>query len=88
MIARTGGMSIYKATFGTYNLSSMIENSYISLMSVHKKAVDDIDTVSFLSLNDGLSVINEPDAYGRVITAWSNYIPATVRSSTLFSKDI
>ena len=84
LIMQTGGVSIYKATFGTYNLSSMIENSYLSIMSSHKNQTGEDDevrsTVSFMSINDGLSVIStDPDAYNKVMHTISHYIPATVR---------
>ena len=84
LIAKNGGVSIFKATFGTYNLSSMIENSYLSLMSTYKRPTDseveERDTISFISVNDGLNLIaNESDAYSKIIQAVGHYIPATVR---------
>jgi hypothetical protein len=75
VIQKTGGVSIYKATFGTYNLSSMIENSYLTLLSSDSNK----ETVSYISINDGISIINtDPDAYGKIVAALKNYIPATV----------
>ena len=82
LISQTGGVSIYKATFGTYNLSSLIENSYISVISTCQRQDSDGpgDTVSFMSVNDGLNVIaTDPDAYTKVMHALSHYIPVTVR---------
>ena len=83
LITKTGGLSIYKATFGAYNLSAMIENSYLSLMSANKflnnEGVEEKETISFISLNDGLTLVNDPDAYAKIINALSHYIPATVR---------
>jgi len=84
LIMQTGGVSIYKATFGTYNLSSMIENSYLSIMSSHNHQTGEEDgvrsAVSFMSINDGLSVIStDPDAYNKVMHTISHYIPATVK---------
>lgn len=83
MIAQTGGVSIYKATFGTYNLNSLIENSYLSLASSFKKQTGEEDnardTISFMSVNDGLSVIaTDPDAYLKVLNAISHFIPISV----------
>lgn len=86
MVGKNGGVSIFKATFGTYNLSSMIENSYLSLMTTYKRPtsgeVEERDTISFFSLNDGLNLIaNEPDAYTKIIQVVHHYIPATVSLS-------
>jgi hypothetical protein len=81
LITKTGGVSIYKATFGTYNLSNMIENSYLSLLTACPTGSEQKETVCFMSVNDGLSLIaSDPDAYTKVITGLSQYIPATVRS--------
>lgn len=77
---------MFKATFGTYNLSSMIENSFLSLMSTFKQSTDieEMETICFISLNDGLNLIaNEVDAYSKVIQAIAHYIPATVRLHSL-----
>lgn len=79
LILKTGGVSIYKATFGTYNLSSMIENSYVSLLSGHDNDKNESETLSFISLNDGLNMANtDPDAYTKVLDALANYIPVSV----------
>lgn len=83
LIGKTGGVSIYKATFGTYNLNSLIENSFLSITSSHKKQTGEEDsvreTISFMSINDGLSVIaTDPDAYIKVLNAISHFIPISV----------
>lgn len=81
IIAKTGGVSIYKATFGTYNLSNMIENSYLSMLTMCPGGIEQKDTVCFMSVNDGLSLINtDPDAYSKIINGLSQYIPTTVSS--------
>lgn len=85
-IGKTGGVSIYKATFGTYNLSSLIENSYLSLLSSCPTNDEQRNIVSFMSVNDGLALLNsDPDAYSKVISALGNYIPATVIAYHLLS---
>jgi hypothetical protein len=87
LVNKTGGASIFKATFGNYNFSSLLENSYLSLMAEEK--AEDMDgawvskTVSFVAVSDGVPLINDPAAYGKVITALSNYIPATVSTLLL-----
>lgn len=83
LIGKTGGVSIYKATFGSYNLSAMIENSYLSLLTTCQSTNDQKDTVCFMSVNDGLTLFSsEPDAYSKIIVALANYIPVTVSRRT------
>jgi hypothetical protein len=82
LVNKTGGASIFKATFGNYNFSSLVENSYLSLLA--EEQAEDVDgvlvskTASFVAVNDSVPLISDTSAYGRIIEALSNYIPATV----------
>ncbi|KAJ1433137.1 hypothetical protein B484DRAFT_478475 [Ochromonadaceae sp. CCMP2298] len=82
LVNKTGGASICKATFGNYNFSSLVENSYLSLLA--EEQAEDVDgvfvskTVSFVAVNDSVPLISDTSAYGRIIEALSNYIPATM----------
>jgi hypothetical protein len=92
VIAKTGGLAIYKATFGAYNLSSLIEHSYLSLLTTRpvqsEENVEEDQIVSFIALNDGVGIINDLDGFNKVVRALHHYIPATVITSVLCSSTL
>lgn len=84
LVSNTGGIPIYKATFGPFNFNLMIENSYLSLIVTNEKESKSADyslnTIGFISVNDGLTLINDPDSFDKIIAALNSFIPITVRS--------
>lgn len=51
-----GGQSLYRALYGPYNFTSLVEYSYLSLVSKS----DDGVLGGFVSVNDGLPGDSEP----------------------------
>lgn len=83
LVSNTGGISIYKATFGSVNFTSIIESSYVSIFAA--KSTNLIERCSgFISVNDGLpSIVMDADFYDTIFELLTNFIPATVNICTL-----
>jgi hypothetical protein len=79
-VADNGGLATYKATFGAFNLTTVIENSYIMLTAnLVSQSEDQPDkSVGIISVNDCVSQTATDNAFTPTINALKAYIPVTV----------
>jgi hypothetical protein len=82
-IDATGGNGFYKAIFGSYNLPSMIDLSYYSLVAnidghVTNKEENIPFIEGFVSVNDDIPLIPEPRAFETVINGLKTLLPVNV----------
>lgn len=84
LVAKCGGITLVKATFGNYNFPTVVENSYLSLVASETFVKDaggkDINCTAFLVLDDSNAIGSDGSNYMSLIEAISEYIPVTVQS--------
>lgn len=81
LLNASGGPALFRATFGQYNYSMLIENSIISLMSV---AEVEEKCLGFLVVNDSPTVSMENDTFCAMVASVNTYLPDVIPSNTLF----
>ena len=80
-VTECGGLAVYKATFGAFNFTSVIENSYLMLEANITNEVG-VTNVALLSLNDSVSLSStDSTAFQRTIDALHAYIPVNVSTT-------
>lgn len=79
LISSTGGPSIYKATFGAFNFSYVIEHSFLSVIATADTEENEMKGAGFASSNDALpALLSDGDLYPIVFEMLVNHFPATV----------
>lgn len=88
----SGGLSFYRAIFGTFHLPALIDQGYLSLVAeshTSDYSLTDSDKQShihgFISLNDQMSVVTEEYDFDSIINLVKEYIPLTVRIFQMIS---
>ena len=82
LINNSGGAIFFKATFGQFNFTSMVENSCISLVSMAENAND--MCLAYLSVTDSPGIGKEGDAFDKAIQAIREHIPEVTCVNSLF----
>ena len=79
LVSSTGGPSIYKATFGAFNFSYVIEHSFLSVIATADTEENEMKGAGFASSNDALpALLSDGDLYPIVFEMLVNHFPATV----------
>ena len=79
-VSNNGGLATYKASFGAFNFSSIIENSYLMLTANVTNEDESETSINVMSLNDTVTLANsDSTAFTRAIDELKPYIPVTVR---------
>lgn len=78
-INNLGGIALFKATFGQFNLPSVIDYSYLSLVASdlpENSSYGEKTCLGFMALNDSVSCNDaDPDIFNDAINAVKLYIP-------------
>lgn len=83
-VASQGGLPLFKAIFGQFNFSSLIEFSFSALFFGKRvEGVEDDVCVSFIAVHENVSSTAEPDAAEKVVDELSHIFPAQI-SNTVF----
>ena len=91
IINNTGGLNFYKAIFGTFHLPSMIDLSFLSLVSEsvedrgwNQPGDDQIKEIQgFAIFNDQVPVIQDDNGFEFTLNILTSYIPVTVSTYSL-----
>lgn len=75
MVQSSGGNPVYKANFGPFNFSTLIEYSLVSLIATSD---DNTMCTGFLTVNDSPTISGEVDLE-KAIETLSDIFPARVR---------
>jgi len=81
LLNASGGPALFRATFGQYNFSMMIESSVSALIGV---AEEEGKCLGFLAVNDSPSVSTENDTFLATVAAVAAYLPGVKATNTLF----
>jgi hypothetical protein len=73
LINSLGGTNLFRALFGQYNFTSIIEYSYLSLITILNDS-----SVCFASFSDGLSNSTENISFDYIIEEISQIMPCRV----------
>ena len=76
LINGQGGQALFRASFGQYNFSSLVEYSYLSMVAY----ADDEICTAFASFSDSVSLAGEFD---ETIEALQEILPCKVSSSII-----
>lgn len=95
MVNSSGGLNFYKAIFGTFHLPSMIDLSYLSLISESmedrgwgQSGEDQVKEVQgFVVLNDQIPAINDDQGFEFTIKILTDYIPVSVSHFLIYQID-
>jgi hypothetical protein len=81
-IQNTGGPGFYKAMFSSYHLPTLLDTSYLSMVSrIQGHETDDNPNLveGFVSINDTIPLMPDPQSFDKVLDALKNFIPVNVR---------
>lgn len=81
-IQNTGGPGFYKAMFSSYHLPTLLDTSYLSMVSrIQGHETDDNPNLveGFVSINDSIPLMPDPQSFDKVLDALKNFIPVNVR---------
>lgn len=81
-IQATGGTGFYKAMFSAFHIPTLLDNSYLSLVSRiegHETADNPTVVEGFVAINDSIPLMSDPSSFDKVIAALKNFIPVNVR---------
>jgi len=74
-----GGQALYKAYFGQFSFSSLVEYSFSSLIYIGSaENVEDDICSAFMAINDCVSNNSDPDDVEKVIDELSPFVPLQV----------
>ena len=83
LINSSGGAPLFRATFGHFNFSTLLEYSYLTLIAISTNDDNEETCAGFLSINDSVSSSStEQDSFDKTIEALSDYIPVKVIDET------
>jgi len=81
LVNNSGGAVFFRATFGQFNFSSMVETSVCSLISMN----DTADTcLAYLSITDCPGIGKEGDAFDKTIKVIQEHVPEVTNVNSLF----
>ena len=75
------GAVFFRATFGQFNFSTMVETSVISLVA---HATEDESMLGYISVTDSPLIGKEGDAFDRYIKSLQSFMPDANNINTLF----
>jgi len=79
LINASGGTSLFRATFGHFHFSALVEYSCLSLIALTTNDEKEEICSGFLAINDSISATNtESDSFDRAIEELSNHLPVKV----------
>lgn len=81
-IQNTGGPGFYKAMFSSYHLPTLLDTSYLSMVSRiqgHETSDNPNLVEGFVSINDSIPLMSDPQSFDKVLDALKNFIPVNVR---------
>lgn len=81
LVNELGGTNVFRAQFGQFNFTSLIEYAHLSL---YAKA-DDGSCGCFAAFSDGLLSVGENVSFDDILRSLSDLVPCRVRFSTYFS---
>jgi hypothetical protein len=81
LVNNSGGAVFYRATFGQFNFSSMVETSCISLIAM---AEDNATCVAYLSVSDSPGIGKEGIAFDNTISLINEHVPEITNRNSLF----
>jgi len=89
LVNASGGTALFRATFGQFNFSLMVDNNLLSLMAQVEEVEggggsSNSECLGFLSLNDSPSLTKEGEAFEAHVAVLQNYLPGVRESNTLF----
>lgn len=91
-IQNTGGPGFYKAMFSSYHLPTLLDSSYMSFVSRiagHETEENPNLVEGFVTINDCVPLMADPESFEKVVDALKNFIPVTVSTisvSIIFAK--
>jgi hypothetical protein len=74
LVNQLGGPNVFRAQFGQYNFTSLIEYSHLALFS----PTDDGSCGCFASFSDGILSVGDNLSFDQIITTLSDLIPCRV----------
>ena len=83
-IQNTGGPGFYKAMFSAYHVPTLLDTSYMSYVSrIEGHETEDNPNLveGFVTINDSIPLMSDPQSYEKVINALKNFIPITVKQT-------
>ena len=81
LMNNNGGAVFFRATFGQFNFSTMVETSVISLVA---HATEDESMLGYISVTDSPLIGKEGDAFDRYIKSLQSFMPDANNINTLF----
>ena len=81
LLNASGGPALFRATFGQYNFSMMVESSMSALIGVSE---EEGKCLGFLVINDSPTVTTDNDTFLQTVAAVSAHIPDAKPANTLF----
>lgn len=86
LVNSSGGAALFRATFGHFNFSTLIEYSYLTLIALSRNDEGEEICVGFFCINDSISSSStESDAFDRAVETLSDYIPVKVNCQKLIN---
>lgn len=79
-IQNTGGPGFYKAMFSSYHLPTLLDSSYMSFVSRiagHETEENPNLVEGFVTINDCVPLMADPESFEKVVDALKNFIPVT-----------
>ena len=84
LLTSEGGQALFKAYFGQFSYSSLVEYGFSSLICIGTAENVEEDICSaFMAISDSISGNSDPDDVEKVIDELSSFIPLQVKSNIL-----
>ncbi len=83
LVNNSGGAVFFRATFGQFNFSSMVETSCINLIAITDTEVDNT-CVGYMSVTDSPAIGKEGTAFDKTIAVIQEHLPEVSNRNSLF----